>query len=243
MLVVAVLATAGCVTTAPPPAVDAPWVNPFLLPGQHVILQVDAVPGMVPPASLLEDVRQLMDEVGTPTSIEVSESLAPASSHDLPEILDAHSRLYSGDDHWRRGDGAVLHLLVFDGNYTGGAFVGLHVTTLPLLVVFPETVASHSLYVMELDVGKAQGGAVRSIISHEYGHVLGLVGCGLPETTPHGDGTCHSHAERSVMYPGVHDASDVATWALDDDMQPVWRFDADDWADIRAGQRAIANGT
>jgi hypothetical protein len=233
---------AGCIAAAPEAAPDA-WANPFLLTGTMIRVQVDYVPGFGPSQFALDALRTRIAEVGSNATFDLSASLQPHGSPYSPaDILAVHERTYAGSaSTWRDAAGQpILHVLYLDGNTTIPAG-GLHLGLTPVIVVFPEQLPTQSLYVARISRGGALPGREmyeRAILLHEYGHVLGLVGCGLPETRPHG-ADCHSTNERSVMFAEYNTSPDPVTWAVEDETAPMWHFDDDDWADIRAGQAAL----
>lgn len=87
--------------------------------------------------------------------------------------------------------------------------------------------------------GQDQRLVERAVLVHEYGHLLGLVDCGLPMQTPRADPDlpCHSRNRESVM-SALGPSRSADQWLLRDGTGPVWRFDEHDWRDIRAYQAA-----
>jgi hypothetical protein len=243
--IVAALTAAGCVSETPAPSAHGEWSNPFLLPGTPVRIQVDHVGGRAPSAFATDALLQVMADVGTPGTIELHGTLpARGAPYDSDTIIGIHRATYiGGRGNWRDAEGTpVLHVLYLDANYTIEAARGVALGGYPLIAIFPDQLTNLGLFVASTQVpAPLPEGAERAILVHEYGHVLGLVGCKLPQTKERKaeDGTCHSTADSSVMHTYLHQSSDLRTWAFDDERQPVWRFDADDWADIRAGQAAL----
>lgn len=249
-LAVGLLLASGCIT---PPA-DEPtwaWTNPFLASDPFRIV-IDHVPGRAPSVMALEGLHATLQELGTSANLTVRESLPELGRpYTTEDILALHAGHDPGSDlTWRDAEGTgVLHVLYLDGNSTddeGARIVyglAFGMGGIPLIAIFPDLLPTTSLFRASTQLpGQGHGGYERSVLVHEFGHMLGLVACGLPEVHPHADpeDECHSRNESSVMAASMHAASDPLEWAFDDEMQPVWRFDADDWADIRAGQRALA---
>lgn len=191
-----------------------------------------------------------MQKVGARPTVSIQATLQPTDgSYSIEDILQLHRKLYSGSPTtWRSNGEPVLHILYLDGSTppeeTGRVIRGLAFLRpgLPLMAIFADDLSTTSLYQASVRLpGQSNATFERSILVHEYGHMVGLVGCGTPTVQPHvhADSECHSASLGSVMYPTIHSSEDPLTWALDDEMQPVWRFDDDDWADIRAYQRTL----
>ena len=244
LAVVLTLVLAGCLSEPAPALRPDPWSNPFLRPGVTVRIQVDYVEGRMPSEYATDGLLQVMADVGTPGSIEMHGTLpARGATYTTAVLVDIHRATYTGNPvTWRDEAGTpVLQVLYVDANYTIEAARGVAPDGFPLIAIFPDQLTNLGLFVASTQVPAAlPEGFERAILVHEYGHVLGLVGCGLPEVRAHQGEPCHSGQTSSVMLPSLHQSSDLKTWALDDERQPVWRFDADDWADIRAGQALLA---
>lgn len=248
-LALLVASMSGCLEPVPPAPQD-PWTNPFLVPGSTVLVQIDHAPGRAPSALALEGLSQVMQHVGARPSFTIQQTIEPTDgNYSSEDILRLHRNLYSGSPTtWSLDDQTVLHLLYLDGStpprqagqvVRGVAFLR---TGFPVMAIFADDLSTTSLYRASVSLpGQSNATFERSILIHEYGHMLGLVGCGTPQVHPHADpaSECHSAHHESVMYPNLHTSEDPFTWALDDEMQPVWRFDQDDWADIRAYQRSL----
>lgn len=250
---IGILLLAGC---SQPVARELPasfGPNPFLDPGVEVILQFDYVAGRKPTSFAVDGLLATMQDVGSHAEPQFRE-ISPDHQGDWsPEqILMQHARSYPGNwSSWKLNDSYVLHILYLDGGlYSPGAEahgaygVSLFQGGWPLIAVFPDSFNRTNLYAVSTNVpGQRSHGYERAVLVHEYGHVLGLVNCDLPQTEPHdhAESPCHSALQSSVMYPGVHN-NDPLTWALDDQMQSIWRFDEQDWADIRAEQARRSAG-
>lgn len=244
-----VASLSGCLASVPDEP-QKPWTNPFLQPGSTVLVQIDHAPGRAPSTLALEGLSLIMKEVGTRPIFSIRQTIEPTDgNYSSEDILRLHRNLYSGSPTtWSLGNQTVLHVLYLDGSTPpreeGQVIRGLALLRAgyPAMAIFADEMSTTSLYRASLSLpGQSNATFERSIVIHEYGHMLGLVGCGTPQVHPHSDpaSECHSAHLESVMYPSIHSAEDPLTWALDDEMQPVWRFDDDDWADIRAYQRSL----
>lgn len=249
LLAIGLVLMAGCTEA---PTDDAPWTwrNPFLGNDPFRIV-IDHVEGRAPSEVALEGLRQTIRDMGAQANITVRGTLHERGRPYAPQdIYDVHVAHQPGSDQtWRDASGTgVLHVLYLDGNSTTdeGTRV-VHGTAfgrqgIPLMAIFPDTLPTTSLFLASVELpGQSRGGFERAVLVHEFGHMLGLVGCGLPEVQPHAnaESACHSRSDSSVMAAAVHAAADPMDWTFDDEMQPIWHFDADDWADIRAGQAAL----
>ena len=214
-------------------------MNPFLVPLQQVRVQVDAVPGREPATMALEGLQQTIAQVtGVEPVIGVAATLSAQGAYDRASLLSIHAARYSGDPTtWKGADGLpVLHVLYLDGNFTERPAGGLQLTGFPLLVLFRDQVHPPAAVVGSLQVASPSGdGSERTALVHEYGHALGLVGCGLPELKPRQPqaSPCHSIDPESVMAHGYGRSADPWTMVVEDQAHSVWRFSADDWDDIR----------
>lgn len=243
ILILATLMLSGCASPSPR-FEEASWTNPILAPATAIRVQIDHVSGYAPSTFALEGLRSVMETVGTRATFDVNDRLAAKRSAYTPEeILAIHHATYGGNHStWRDASGTpVLHILYLDGN-ASTRNGGLHLLGTPVIVVFPDMLPTRSLYLVSIsrapaDLGRE--GFERTMLVHEYGHALGLVGCGLPEVHRRGQ-ECHTPNPASVMNADYHVSKSPVTWALDDDGSTIWRFDADDWADIRAGQARLA---
>lgn len=245
------LVLAGCTnpTDEPPPGFPSPAeVNPFLMPGPLVV-QLEHAPGRGPSQLALEALAATMRLVGAEPDLNVRASLrAEHENLTRDEIVILHGQLYTGDpDTWRdRGGTAVLHVLYLAGadqaQQGSSVTYGIAFADRPLIAVFPDMLPSRALPQANVGIpGDGTDGFERAILVHEYGHKLGLVGCGLPQVEDHAhpDDPCHSARPSSVMWPSPQSSDDHLQWLLDDDLQPIWRFDDADWADIRAYQAGL----
>ena len=236
---------AGCMQGVPGRGDSSSRGNPFVVPGEDILVQFDVVSGREPSVFARDALVSVMERVGTNVSTSVRSNLAEKDGYSVEDMWALHETFYPADRHtWRNDEGqAVLHVLYLAGEWLddpGGTTVGLSFVGLwPLIVLFYDRLPTTSLWFSQVEVpGLSKDGFERSVLIHEYGHSLGLVGCGLPMTKVRHDDAdpCHSTEKASVMLAYVHSNEDPALWLRGDDMQPLWQFDEHDWADIRAYQ-------
>ena len=236
-LAVALLA-AGCARPADDPWVPTPpqallWDMFF----QEILVEVDHAPGRELPRAALDGA---IAELRTLTKREVRlGSVREIAGHDpdpsrewsLDELL-ALSHATRDDpasaEGYGSGRSAILHVLALDGTVrTDRPLLGYALEN--VAAVFPDEHAriqplgrAHPSFALD----------VQQTLTHEMGHTVGLVGCGVPMVRPRSDGGCHSTSEESVMY-AWHDRLGSTLELVQPGSQPL-RFDADDRADIAA---------
>lgn len=243
----AILLVSGC-TQAPAqgPPREGHAIG-MLRPGRLVI-DVYAVPGREPAPSALDGLKQVAQGVGSAVDVHQAGTLpadAPYTAQDLVHLVQG---LYQGDyATWRTPDGTLHILALFlDSAPSDPAPLGSGDVpawgspVLPYVVVFPDAVPDVEAQGVTSDSGHLdKAAAERALLVRSYGTMIGLVGCGIPQVTPRGDADhpCSSSRKTSVMFWGLHDPPSP----LDSVREPgpVWRFDADDWADIRAYQATL----
>lgn len=114
---------------------------------------------------------------------------------------------------------------------------GLSFPGSPAVFLFPETL---DFRVEEAGLEGSETAAPRAVLEavvlvHEFGHALGLVGCGIPMQAPHADGAspCHSANVTSLMHARVARIAAWPAWSTDSAFGP-FAWDAHDLADLEA---------
>jgi hypothetical protein len=149
-------------------------------------------------------------------------------------VDDATLSALQGEAQASRLDVYVVDAIRMEGDEptSGLAFPGSSVVFL-----FPGTmdrrVGEATLGHDEQDDARAALEAV--VLAHEFGHALGLVGCGIPMQAPHAHPTsgCHSSNATSLMAPLVARVADWPGWDGRSALGP-FGWDADDLADVAA---------
>lgn len=194
------------------------------------IIEVDSVTGQAPPQSALDLVRTRMQEVANkPGGIEVrpSDTLpARGGTWSARDIVDLDASTQDTKTHGRT---VVTHLLFLDGQFEQENVIGVAIGH-GTIAIFSETIRGAC---GPLCLGGTDG-IFRSVLVHEFGHILGLVNNGIAMVEPHEDPDHRGHSSNrnSVMWWQVEtlDIFSVFTGG------PPTTFDGNDKADLcRAG--------
>lgn len=152
------------------------------------------------------------------------------SSEELEELAEEERDLAPSGD-FANGSAAVLHILYLEGKWEESEAVGL--ATGQAAFIF----GSREMTSIPID---REPYIEMSVLTHEVGHLLGLVNNGIPmvkaREDPQDDG--HSTNPMSVMYRGV-DAGKALLATVDESNAPPSHFDADDLADLAAYRRSL----
>ena len=201
------------------------------------VIEVDSVQGQAPPAGVLDFVKgRLASVVSKPDGIEMRiDQTLPArggtwSQKDLLDFSEAHFQTPTS------GKTAAIHLLFVDGSYDQGNVLGAtfsresasgRVVETGPIVIFSESIKG-ACGPLCLGGSTPQFNAV---VTHEFGHAIGLVNNGIDMQADHEDDAHpgHSSNEDSVMWWEVETIS-IFNLAGG----PPTDFDAADRADLCA---------
>ena len=187
-------------------------------------IEINYVSDYEPNSEALDLLRQRINEVTDKKSVTISQNSfgSTDSSYSLEEIFEIED---SQRKEFKNGDEFVIHILYLNGEfedndktlglaYTGSSFV-----------IFQEQIEDAAfLLISAQDIEK-------SVLVHEYGHLLGLVNNGYNSPHDHEDPDHpnHSNNEDSVMYWAV-ESQDLYNQL---DGEPPNSFDSDDLDDLR----------
>ncbi len=221
------------------------WAAPY----KSILVEVDHAPGFEPTKAALDALaKTLFDVTGKPVSIhgptEIPLQLGGYTGND---ILRIHRDTFdhAGPDFGHEGQ-ATLHVLYLDGESHNDTFQGIYVSdghTAAIALLPAYWVDRVPFYLEQILPGNPrefESRFERAVLIHEAGHALGLVGT-IPEVTGRMDPKYpgHSTNPESVMHTAGVPLEENALIALREaGIEPVWRFDADDLADMKAFQRS-----
>lgn len=201
-------------------------------------VEVDYSSSAKPDGSLLDFVKGRLNSVVHKDAINfvLDEALATDggrawSNNDLVAFANAHQGRKTG------GSEVVTHLLFLTGHSDADTKDGkvLGVTfDHDLVVIFSDSVAaSCQPGVLPLLSSCSPADYFRSVVTHEFGHALGLVDNGAAMVSPHEDGSHkgHSNNQNSVMYWAVEASNGLPIFG---GSPPPTDFDDNDRADVRA---------
>ena len=188
-----------------------------------VHLEINYVTGNSPDSDALNLLKQRIKEVTDKSTVTVSQSSfgSTQSSYTLEEILEIENEERS---RFKSGNTFVIHILYLNGEYKdndqtlGLAYSGTS------FVMFKEKIEDAAfLLISAKDIEK-------SVIVHEFGHLLGLVNNGYQSPHDHEDPQHphHSNNEESVMYWAI-ESQDIANQI---DGEPPNNFDSYDLDDL-----------
>ena len=225
-----VLATSGCLDSLKDELVSCDNVTgqcryEILRANEYssVHLEINYVTGHSPDSDALNLLKQRIKEVTDKSTVTVSQSSfgSTQSSYTLEEILEIENEERS---RFKSGNTFVIHILYLNGEYKdndqtlGLAYSGTS------FVMFKEKIEDAAfLLISAKDIEK-------SVIVHEFGHLLGLVNNGYQSPHDHEDPQHphHSNNEDSVMYWAI-ESQDIANQI---DGEPPNNFDSYDLDDL-----------
>lgn len=204
------------------------------------VVEVDHSNGAAPPSGVLDFVKGRLGSVVKKDSIEfrLDASVATTagkawSDSDVRAFAQQHAGLKT------EGSQVATHLLFLAGHSTRDAgntkILGITFGH-GLIAIFSDTVkASCDPGVLPLLSSCRPDDYFRSVVTHEFGHALGLVNNGTPMVSGHEDpdNRGHSSNKASVMYWAVESSGGLPLFGGN---PPPTDFDANDRADLRALQ-------
>ena len=187
-------------------------------------IEVNYVTGNSPESDALNLLKQRVQEVTDKSTITVSQSSfgSTDNSYTLEEILELEDKQRT---RFKSGNTFVIHILYLNGEYSdndqtlGLAYSGTS------FAIFKEKIEDAAfLLISAKDIEK-------SVIVHEFGHLLGLVNNGYQSPHDHEDPQHphHSNNEESVMYWAI-ESQDIGNQL---DGEPPNDFDNYDLDDLK----------
>ena len=186
-------------------------------------IEINFVTDNSPDSDAIDLLKTRIQEVTDKTSVSVSQKSFGSTdeSYSLEEILDIEN---IQRERYKSGNTFIIHILYLNGEYQdndqtlGLAFKGSS------FVLFKEKIDDASfLLISDKDIEK-------SVIVHEFGHLLGLINNDYQSPHDHEDPDHpnHSNNEDSVMYWAI-ESQDIANQI---DGEPPNNFDLDDLDDL-----------
>ena len=187
-------------------------------------IEIDYDTEYAPDSDAVDLLKQRIKETTDKTSISVSQNSfgSTDSSYSLEEILDIEK---AQRERYKSGNTFIIHILYLNGEYQdndqtlGLAYKGSS------FVIFKEKIEDAAfLLISAEDIEK-------SVLVHEYGHLVALVNNGYESPHDHEDPDHpnHSNNDESVMYWAI-ESQDIANQI---DGEPPNNFDSDDLDDLR----------
>ena len=187
-------------------------------------IEINYVTGNEPDSDALNLLKQRIQEVTDKTSISVSQSSfgSTDNSYTLEEILEIENNERTRT---KSGNTFVIHILYLNGEYEDNdQTLGLAYSGSSFALFKEKIEDSAFLLISSTDIEK-------SVIVHEFGHLLGLVNNGYQSPHNHEDSQHphHSNNDESVMYWAI-ESQDIGKQI---DGEPPNNFDSDDLDDLR----------
>ena len=187
-------------------------------------IEVNYVTGNEPDSDALNLLKQRIQEVTDKTSISVSQSSfgSTDNSYTLEEILEIENNERTRT---KSGNTFVIHILYLNGEYEDNdQTLGLAYSGSSFALFKEKIEDSAFLLISSTDIE-------RSVIVHEFGHLLGLINNGYQSPHNHEDSQHphHSNNDESVMYWAI-ESQDIGNQI---DCEPPNNFDSDDLDDLR----------
>ncbi len=187
-------------------------------------IEINYVTGNAPDSEALNLLKQRIQEVTDKTSISVSQSSfgSTDNSYTLEEILEIENNQRTQS---KSSNKFVIHILYLNGEYEDNdQTLGLAYSGSSFALFKEKIEDSAFLLISSTDIEK-------SVIVHEFGHILGLVNNGYQSPHDHEDSQHphHSDNDESVMYWAI-ESQDIGNQI---DGEPPNNFDSDDLDDLR----------
>lgn len=247
-VVIVAIALAGCLAAETPAAsVDRQRADIYLDAQRYpsLIVELDYMETVPPAADALAHLDKVLRGATGRTDVRIVTT--PISAKEVPPEADRAWRSEELQElaaaqldlaplgGFANGAVAVIHVIYVEGEYAEDAdFGGL--ATLRSAFLFRSRGTLPQLPSLPNETSYME----RALLTHEVGHLLGLVDNGVEMVRPHEDPNSESHSvnPESVMY---HSIDSFASFfgRLDPSQAPPIVFDADDLADLRAHQAKL----
>ncbi|HLE48105.1 MAG TPA: hypothetical protein VI818_07400 [Candidatus Thermoplasmatota archaeon] len=226
---VASAALSGCFHNPAAVAVDQ-FLSGNVYTRLHV--EIDHQQGKAPHASAQDMLRnRILERCNKPDGVQIQVTPFPESD-DTWTLSEIKALEKLKRDNGASGNTAVLYILYLGGKYETEGVIGVQYGPTSF-ALFKDTIANAANPTNPvLPLAFTATDVERSVIVHEFGHVLGLVNHGTPMVRDHEDKERPGHSKNkdSVMYYAVESLFLGQVFSG----PPPTNFDADDIADLRA---------
>lgn len=232
ILLFTVLASSGCFESQPPPKELGDFAKGFLQDTKYkrIIVEIDYVEGFPPTPEVLDLLKSRINFYCDKDQILIFKDSIPkpASSYSLNDIkkLEDENRDY----HKSKSD-IVAYVLYLNGAYSDNNDV-LGVAYGPSsIAIFKEKIYNINIPIWATNL-VGQVDYEKSVVIHEFGHLLALVNIGYQSDRNHED-TQGSHCidDNCVMYRSVETVS-IGSLITQEDPKPPTDFDDDCRSDL-----------
>lgn len=210
----------------------------------NLLIEVDAADGAGPSDAVLDAFGSVIDSVADkPEGVRWQRDEVLPSHAEMPWTFGELQSLAASRASLDPGAGVRLHLLYVDGEYMNRNVLGIVVST-DAIVMFRDTlrrVCERAILSPLMRESLCETAEI-SVLTHEFGHVIGLVNAGLPMVADHEDPEHpkHDRDPDCVMYfayEGETGVENLLGGLLGGERSgPLTYCDAS-LADIRAAQR------
>lgn len=175
-----------------------------------LIVELNYMPGFEPDATTLSSFQSFLSTyLNKPDGIVLRKNAIPTSGKDRLSTTDLVKLEQAHRTAFTYGSTITVHVLLTDAAYSDDeTFATSYWNT--SFALFGKTVADYSGHPGEI----SRQQLLATLLQHEFGHLLGLVGQGSPMQQPHRDAAngAHCNNPRCLMYYAIEtDASTVPT--------------------------------
>ena len=172
----------------------------FLSAGTYtsINVQLQYMPGFAPDAAALNNLTSFLNSlVNKPAGITFTQTPIAASGKSVFSIEDISALEKANRTQFTNGNVLSVYVVYVDAPFTTANILGAAYRNTSL-VVFGPTVTNNSGGVNQTTRTKLE----TTVLTHEFGHLLGLTNLGTPMVTAHEDGAHMSHCNNSscLMY-------------------------------------------
>jgi hypothetical protein len=239
LIVLIILANSGCFDSDEEPEVLGDYAKYYLQGSKYtnIIIEIDYVEGYAPSSQALSCLRNTINQYCDKQSVQeekngFASSKSSYSDEDIRNLEDEHR------DRQRNGDTIVIYILYLNGKYAKDEDV--------LGVAYgPSSIAIFKERIYEIEIPWWATSFIdhtdyeKSVVVHEFGHLLALVNIGYVSDRNHESSYDHHCIhEECVMYHSVETVS-IIDLITREDPEPPYEFYTDcqhDLGKIKSGE-------